>query len=552
MLTIFQARIYSLPPELLQRVFIQHRDTVYAEYDRKQRRSSSKKQSKVKPNWMTVTHVCHTWRNAALNSASLWSHIRVEFPSWTKVMLERSKDSLLTVTISHGVKSTRKHKDVKDMVSLALSQHHRLKNLVISNGDDWVIEHCIECLSGVAAPMLESVVLTADYPQPCGDLPVEFLDGGAPKLGHLALGNELPLWTSPLLSGLTSISMRMISTGRRPGGFRSSSPADFYEALARMSNLRSADFGSLFGSEFLKYKHPQRVHLPHLEDIHLQGCPETCSALLQNLLFPPSTSLDILVFDQDAPHYALPAYTAFGSSLIPCRNPASGRTPPRFQAFKIVDKSMEHKPDVTIEAWYEDVDFCERPLATQDDTKPASLRIQMSAIKGVLSMFKKVPWQGVHSLSLDANLRKCEWMVLAKLPTITTIHLPPGRSSDFLEFILSDPAMQGDDEPLKYFQNLQSINLTTVDFDFKDSHRMALLPSGGFEYHKFLQVLLLRRELELPIKRLRIFQAYNLFKDDVHALKEVVDDFYWDGMERERDNSNYYMDYWRRNDVEFA
>jgi len=54
------------------------------------------------PSWIAVTHVCSRWRAAALNCSSLWTLINTGTmrKRWIEVFLERSKVSLIDVTVA--------------------------------------------------------------------------------------------------------------------------------------------------------------------------------------------------------------------------------------------------------------------------------------------------------------------------------------------------------------------------------------------------------------------------------------------------------------------
>ena len=54
------------------------------------------------PSWIAVTHVCRRWRAAALNYSSLWTSINTDAlgKRWVEAFLERSKPSLIDVTIA--------------------------------------------------------------------------------------------------------------------------------------------------------------------------------------------------------------------------------------------------------------------------------------------------------------------------------------------------------------------------------------------------------------------------------------------------------------------
>jgi hypothetical protein len=76
------------------------------------------------PSWMALTHVCSRWRAAALNCSSLWTLINTGTmrKRWIEVFLERSKASLIDVTVALRVYTstftTRYLLDVDEVIAL--------------------------------------------------------------------------------------------------------------------------------------------------------------------------------------------------------------------------------------------------------------------------------------------------------------------------------------------------------------------------------------------------------------------------------------------------
>ncbi|KAI0303372.1 hypothetical protein B0F90DRAFT_1710492 [Multifurca ochricompacta] len=51
------------------------------------------------PTCLHVSHVCRTWRDAALHCSLLWTNILFRPPEWTAIMLERSRTAPLTIEV---------------------------------------------------------------------------------------------------------------------------------------------------------------------------------------------------------------------------------------------------------------------------------------------------------------------------------------------------------------------------------------------------------------------------------------------------------------------
>ncbi|KAH9039396.1 hypothetical protein EDB84DRAFT_1056527 [Lactarius hengduanensis] len=78
--------ISRLPDSLLTDIFILIRDIQYISF--------------FSPSCLNVSHVCRTWRNAALHCSLLWTNILFHTPKWTTVMLHRAGTAPLTVQVA--------------------------------------------------------------------------------------------------------------------------------------------------------------------------------------------------------------------------------------------------------------------------------------------------------------------------------------------------------------------------------------------------------------------------------------------------------------------
>jgi hypothetical protein len=89
----------NLPIELLQLIFgycTEFEDLLVGSY-------------RACPSWIAVTHVCSRWRAAALNFSSLWTLINTGTmrKRWIEAFLERSRASLIDVTVAFRISARR-------------------------------------------------------------------------------------------------------------------------------------------------------------------------------------------------------------------------------------------------------------------------------------------------------------------------------------------------------------------------------------------------------------------------------------------------------------
>ena len=89
------------------------------------------------PSWIAVTHVCSRWRAAALNCSPLWTLINTNTMGkrWIEAFLERSKSSLIDVTVAlrSYIFTTSFFLDVNEVIAF-LTGCIRLRSLHIIGG----------------------------------------------------------------------------------------------------------------------------------------------------------------------------------------------------------------------------------------------------------------------------------------------------------------------------------------------------------------------------------------------------------------------------------
>lgn len=191
--------ISKLPPETLLRIFELLVEKCSGDTER----------------WYHITHVCRLWRQLAIDTSTLWTRIPTSSdehnPNWTRVVLQRSKSSPLSVDLVFT--------DWK--VNLAVLQH-------ISHIRRLYIELQAEGLNGVAyilsvvgdyATMLEHLFIWAGESE---DEDAQFKLSptcfpGTSKLDYLDLTNIDVDWSTPLLrQNLTYLSFQNLSLASAP------------------------------------------------------------------------------------------------------------------------------------------------------------------------------------------------------------------------------------------------------------------------------------------------------------------------------------------------
>ncbi|PPQ85993.1 hypothetical protein CVT24_007879 [Panaeolus cyanescens] len=181
---------------------------------------SNSKQHLVELNWARVSHICRQWRNVALGHSSLWTDIHLDSPKWAQLQMQQCRGSPLKL-ISNGPLSA----EGKIPLNLALtSKFKQLKRVSLLINDEETSQQVANVMFGInsLAPNLESLSLirlnlpVVDLGMHQGEVSSfnDLLGGGSPRLHSLDLAFVNFSWTSPTLTGLTSL---MLASPLQPG-----------------------------------------------------------------------------------------------------------------------------------------------------------------------------------------------------------------------------------------------------------------------------------------------------------------------------------------------
>ena len=156
---------------------------------------------------MSITKVCHTWRQVSLNAPILWRQLSTRYPTAATAALERSLDAGICFVIPHGYQEGDK---TAALIKAVGAQIHRLRWLYIpstmlktSNGN---IDPGLTPLIEAPAPMLEILeTIKVRGDGECRPLPTVF-KGETPLLNRLRVHYLHPQLSSLNLSGLKFLS----------------------------------------------------------------------------------------------------------------------------------------------------------------------------------------------------------------------------------------------------------------------------------------------------------------------------------------------------------
>ncbi|KAK7051583.1 hypothetical protein VNI00_004562 [Paramarasmius palmivorus] len=239
-----------------------------------------------KTRWLAFTHVCRSWRIIALNQASLWTSIDFSNINLARVMLERSKNAALDISIPRILYGqAERWQDVLDDIQ---HQVHRVRHLHVNMCRVDLMRAFVHGFQR-AAPSLRSLEIW-DYANL--DLQSGFLGGEAPLLTDLRLYFTYISWDSPLLRNLTHLELGGDSCSNLPTGNQ------FLDALRRMPMLSVLKLTQILPRII---EGTAAVSLPNLQELALLAETddiEGCAAVLGHLLFPEATVIRVSCYSE--------------------------------------------------------------------------------------------------------------------------------------------------------------------------------------------------------------------------------------------------------------
>ena len=238
--------------------------------------------------WLRAAHICHHWREIALNQPFFWNHIdftNLTFAGATEILARAKKVPLhLEARIPIGDWDDARFSAFEKELQTRVSQ---ICHFGIS-AESFRLQRILEELAS-PAPTLESLSLSQpDMPSWRVSVPDTLFGGTTPRLYSLELHNCDISWKSPLFKGLRYLEIRTQSTSTRP------SLPNWLNALREMPQLeklilRSASpivqrFPTTFDDK-------RSVPLPSLTHLDISATAGNCALALTHLSLPALTRL---------------------------------------------------------------------------------------------------------------------------------------------------------------------------------------------------------------------------------------------------------------------
>lgn len=265
--------------------------------------------------WLTSTQFCKSWRQAALDCASLWADIDVTY--WSENMitefLSRSRDSALSLAIVIPIPESAQQAMESSTIAMpnklarCLNNLYRTRSLAVTIFSYGCWQEFLGVLQSAHTPLLEHFAfdgysLRFDGPVSLG-LPL--FKNFTPRLHSLALRSvALPCDSSVLMPSTSLLLELVVCRGRQ----------SLDEILQRCSSLSVMTIDSVKVVDeqgdkqtFVPIGH-QPVLLPYLKSITLCGSTALCNMLTSICQYPSNatSSWAYMFLDEDA----LPSFPA--------------------------------------------------------------------------------------------------------------------------------------------------------------------------------------------------------------------------------------------------
>ncbi|KAH8091696.1 hypothetical protein BXZ70DRAFT_1011100 [Cristinia sonorae] len=272
--------------------------------------------SKEEAAWLRITHVCHHWREVALQATHLWTNITVGRGAthYTRACLVRSKSAPLHIYVHNAMEWTWTS-EILEEISGELS---RAEDLVL----------------GIVPPSFRAALSTLPSLPRLRTLevalycPTKSVNRASEELPHLLADlitdlklpsiRELRLlccagdWSTTVPFLPQSLTHLCVSYSVDPSGnydFKRPTFSEVVHSIAHLSLLRHLDLDNVpFPDDVTPFAPLSTVSLPSLEIFDISGSTSTCIRFLQHLTLPASTFINLF-------------FTRYHTNILDCNLP---------------------------------------------------------------------------------------------------------------------------------------------------------------------------------------------------------------------------------------
>ncbi|KDQ53826.1 hypothetical protein JAAARDRAFT_209615 [Jaapia argillacea MUCL 33604] len=235
--------------------------------------------------WVKVTHVCHYWREVALDNPLLWTHLPITLPKWTLRMLSLSKQAPLHIDCFP------QHPTHFQALLRALEHMERIEYLAIYVG--FGSDELSKLSLITPAPRLKCLRLLHGDCFVVRRLPDDLFSGQTPCLRAIALVGLCLDWASPIFSNLVEIDISYSNIRMHLYRNRAlPSAEDMARILRNCPHLQSLQLiESLPRPTAPGLPILPPIPLPNLRRLVVEGPAPDCASFVKQITYPPTIAL---------------------------------------------------------------------------------------------------------------------------------------------------------------------------------------------------------------------------------------------------------------------
>lgn len=243
-----------------------------------------------------AAHVCHHWREIALNQPRFWGYIDFTAITWAGAteMLVRSKEAPLHLVVNFSRPNAHWNPERKyTFRKLFVAHIYRIHSLILSSDPI----RLLQAVGRLAAPAHESLSSYAggesssDRETPPQIPPTTLSNSAALRLIRLELDHCYLSWGSPILKGLLHLKLLYDGDEKRPN------LQSWLDAMRELSQLESLVVHSAtpIASRIVVpiSERVQTVTLPYLTQLRVSDSANCCALALAHLVLPALVRLRV-------------------------------------------------------------------------------------------------------------------------------------------------------------------------------------------------------------------------------------------------------------------
>ncbi|CDO73331.1 hypothetical protein BN946_scf185008.g94 [Trametes cinnabarina] len=495
--------IARLPPELLSEIFLHLAELSYNDIGLSFRPSYVCARFYA---WVSVTHVCRSWRTIALNTPRLWGHIVLTRSSIVNDVLTRSKKAPLRVT---GYISSP-HDERAKLLKNIMQESSRLKELHVAGPASMFRD--LFPTSMEPANILETVVLSdyshtspfynaSDINQPI------FRQEQLPRMRELEIRRLVFRWDSYALSPRIT---RLVINGRLDSQALLGTFDTLLSTLQKMHNLEYLELEDAIPrlpDTTKTLPSPARtLSFPRLQRLVLIGTSLDCGNLLNHISLHSGVHSKVVCRGINGSQELIRIFGAHVSRLEPLVTVQLSRG--------------AYGGKLHVRGW--------RALVDPNDTNPTiELQVDALACSSLASYLVRDSkmFTRVRVLRVDAEDHDWRWKdVFAGMPDLEELAISGDPQDQFITAVSATRKTKRHNPPSLVLPSLRMLRLTHTRLCSPDYDQ----PPEFID--KLEDWLMMRCNYNMPIDELHLTCCVNITEDDVERLIEIVPYVKWDGI----------------------